>query len=359
VRGSTIASATLLACSCVYGQVWQVDLAKWGYALPSHGGLETSHQKRDLDFDQDNHVLAAFVTAVPDKLATRNSSALTLHLLNFTPDGRLVSDTQYPTASRYNNQILSGVNGGVLVRTDDVLELVSADGKVLARREVPEDSRFYGSPDRTRLGYDQGFPSNSLVLLNTEDLSVVGECDYRPGVSSISVHNILTLLSGSGYQFEARDCSGAKSFVYSARLTGRHGGLMPPVNGTLLNDTAAVLSADSSPIIEVIDRGVPVWTEILDEHHERSSRPAMADKHGNRFALLVNTFVGGSKFFDISSRLKSQRVVVYDTKSGKRLIEVLVPRLPKYLLEFAISQDGTMLAIKCDGDLKVISIDQH
>ena len=79
---------------------------------------------------------------------------------------------------------------------------------------------------------------------------------------------------------------------------------------------------------------------------------------GDRFAILVQTYQGGNRLLDISSRLKSQRVVVYDANDGKRLVEVPVPKLAKFFLDFALSPDGKLLAIKCDGELQVVTVDR-
>jgi hypothetical protein len=74
--------------------------------------------------------------------------------------------------------------------------------------------------------------------------------------------------------------------------------------------------------------------------------------------------VGGSKILDISSHLQSAKIVVYKASDGAQLAEVPIelrenPGLTMLLLEFALSPDGSQLAVLSGGFLQLTPIAAH
>jgi len=343
-----VAIVALFACTGLQA-AWRVDLAEWGYKPPPPRAVREAGAVRFLDFDSHNQVLAGFVVRAEDPLATSTDPGLILHVVAFDPDGKFLSDRQFPATSRYQNQIFATSSGNLLLATDQVLRLISPDGKVLAQRDLPRDWwRLWAAPDRTRFWF------KNLVVLDAKDLTTVAECSYPDHrVDSISAHNTFLALYKSNsfsHPTEVRAFCGSTQFTYVASQG-------EPSDGTLLDDDRVVL-AYGDPMVELIDRGVRLWRDSLDKRHERIGDHISVDTHGDRFAVLVDTYQGGIRFLDISSTLKSKRVIVYNAKDGKHLVEVPIPKLPKFFLDFALSPDGKLLAIKCDGELQVVAVDR-
>jgi hypothetical protein len=132
-------------------------------------------------------------------------------------------------------------------------------------------------------------------------------------------------------------------------------------NATLIDDNHFVLAGTGSSSIEFFDRGVRQWSDSFNRKHDQiqlQSRIAI-DDNGDRFAVLVQTYVGGSNFFDINGNLKTERIVVYSSASGKRLAEVPIEKLKSNVFNFQLSPDGKLLAILSDGELELDPIDAH
>lgn len=356
----TIAIIALISCASLRAG-WRVDLAEWGYQPPPPRRLpEAGGSVRFLDFDSANNVVTGFVSRTASQLTARNDPALILHVLTFDPEGKFVSDRPFPTTNQYDNYIFGALNGSLLLRTDAVLKLVSAEGSLLAQRVLPvaRDSRVYSSilaaPDRTRFAL-RSYLEPNLFLLDAKDLSKVVECSYPPkhDLRSISAHNSFIYLNNTSFyprQTEVRTLCGSLQYAYQTNQE-------EPFLGVLLDDDRVAL-AGIGPMVELIGRDGRRWRDSFDKRHEQVSAEVSADMRGDRFAILVQTYQGGNRLLDISSRLKSQRVVVYNAKDGKRLMEVPIPKLPKFFLDFTLSPDGKLLAIKCDGELQVVTADR-
>jgi hypothetical protein len=69
-----------------------------------------------------------------------------------------------------------------------------------------------------------------------------------------------------------------------------------------------------------------------------------ADERGDRFAFIVDTWRGGSRFFDISGKLVASRILVY-TETGQELVSVPVSSISHRDFDFSLSPDGLRLAI--------------
>ncbi len=82
---------------------------------------------------------------------------------------------------------------------------------------------------------------------------------------------------------------------------------------------------------------------------------ATSDERGDRFAFTVDTWRGGSRFFDISGKLVGRRIVVYDEK-GHELASVPVSTAYKLDFDFCLSPDGHRLAILDEGEVTVVDM---
>jgi hypothetical protein len=82
---------------------------------------------------------------------------------------------------------------------------------------------------------------------------------------------------------------------------------------------------------------------------------ATSDERGDRFASTVNTWRGGSSFFDISGKLVARRIVVYD-ESGRELASIPVSTAYHRDFNFSLSPDGHRLAILDEGVVTIVDM---
>jgi hypothetical protein len=134
----------------------------------------------------------------------------------------------------------------------------------------------------------------------------------------------------------------------------RSGQISPPSDGALL-----LLGTGG-----MYRRGVDLVSQDgqLRFHHEMPKHdivgglvwpPIRSDERGDRFAITVETWRGGSRALDISGKRVARRVVVY-TETGQQL--ATVPVNTNYHLrnfDFSMSPDGHRLAILDEGVVAV------
>jgi hypothetical protein len=82
-----------------------------------------------------------------------------------------------------------------------------------------------------------------------------------------------------------------------------------------------------------------------------------ADDRGDRFAFIVTTWRGGSRFFDISGKVVASRIMVY-SDTGQELASVAVPVGAAFHhdFDFSLSPDGLRLAILDTGIVTVLDL---
>jgi hypothetical protein len=359
----TVAFVALVGYVCLQGADWHADLRAWGYEpTVARFSVETlAGASRFLDFDLDDHVVTAFVTGPTDRLATRESPNLSVHVVTFDTEGRFISDRTLLAANRRMIELYVTANDDLLLRTDTRVRLISADGKLLVQSDFPFPSilDLFAAPDRTRFAmwaFGAGKP-RPLLILDAASLAELEECSYGEAAlpQGISAHNILVFIPTpklARYRLETRSSCESPRFSYETSPG-------EPTQGVFLDDDRLVLPGGKAGV-QLIDRGVRVWNDSFGRNEGAGVFSVRGDRRGNRFAILVGTYKGGSRLFDVSAKLTAQRVIVYNARNGKRLKEVPILKFRDFPVpEFALSPDGKLLAIKVDGDLQVVAIDEH
>jgi hypothetical protein len=82
---------------------------------------------------------------------------------------------------------------------------------------------------------------------------------------------------------------------------------------------------------------------------------ATSDERGDRFAFVVDTWRGGSRYLDTSGKLVARRIVVYD-EGGHELSSVPVSTNYQHDFDFSLSPDGHRLAILDEGVVTAFEI---
>ncbi len=347
------------------GQPIHVDLAHFGYSAPPvkrssfYWYPEWKTPPHLLSFVKEEMLIVGFVTREGASLATREKPAMRLHELVVNTRGDILDQRTFPTTDWYVNGIFAVVGQKVAIRTGTVFKLYSPETSIVAEREIPDlKTRIFVSPDHKRLVLDYKFP-DPIEVLDAETLTPERPCPYpeRVFLDSISNNSVsVRFPSPPGYptlaHVEVHQICGPKRFglEWDSNTGPQH------PHGSVLLDDEHFVFASGPPWIEFFDRTVMKWRDSFDRKHDGIYQHVAVDKTGDRFAILVQRYVGGSNFFDIDGRLKSSKIVVYRSSDGSRLAEIPVQRIGQYDFEFTLSPEGTTLAILSDGDLIITRI---
>jgi hypothetical protein len=134
---------------------------------------------------------------------------------------------------------------------------------------------------------------------------------------------------------------------------------------TLITDDRMIIYR---PNIVMVHDGTEEWRVPIDAKHDKiAALRASAD--GEVVAALVQRVSGGSRVLDTAPKLKAERLVVIDARSGRTIQEIPIP-LPASILnhamdtiprlderfEFTISSDGHMIATLSDGNVRLVRV---
>lgn|GEM_PF-3047343 len=355
---TNLAFCALALGSSLQPQSRTVNLRQWGYALPANfrhiSQEERAGSSRLLAFYENGSVVAGFVTREADTLATRDHPALTLHVITFSKGGSFLSELKFPTSMWNGNGIFVSSSGDLLVRTPDALTLYSEAGKILTKRPLDRRVSLRVFSNRQEAVLEQ---EHDIQVISLRTLATVKRCSYPYWFGWFSNHNVMFLLPRDPadlqrpFGLRVDEICGPTQFTYRWRLLPGAG------LATLLDDTRFITIGLRA--IEVVDRDAPQWRDSFGKY--RCPLEAQTDQEARTFAIVLAESVGGSRILDINSRLKSVKIVVYRTTDGKRLAEVPVEHLGKpafspYLFHFALSPDGSLLAVLSDGFLQITPI---
>jgi hypothetical protein len=370
LRISTCWLSMALSFAAASAQARHIDLGQWEYSPPQKspyigGPGEYGSNPHLLSFFSNGDLVIGFVTQKSERLATREHSSMTLHALTFSDGGEFRSERKFQATDWYDNDLFAGEGSDLLVRIGTDLNLYAPDGKILANRELQDrDAQVKALPNR------QAFVVESVrvhphqyifTVLDSHTLDLMSTC-YRSSrwmFQSISTHNMLVYSmvydTVSPNQIEVGRFCDPLQFKYEWRNEkGAHS-----YDATLVDDNHFVLAGVGSSSIEFFDRGVREWKDSFNRKHDQIVPQIAVDNNGDTFAVLVKTSVGGSNFFDINGHLKGERIIVYNSASGKRLAEVPIEKLSPDVFNFQLSPNGKLLAILSDGDLELYPIDTH
>lgn len=356
----------LSAFATAAAQTRHVDLRQWGYAPPLRTYANSVFREGPgdpqlLSFFTNGDLIVGFVTRENSGLTTREHSLMNLHAITFSEEGVFRSKREFSTTDWYGNELFTANKDELLVRMGTDLVLYSQDNKQLAKRELqnrnplvfslPNHNAFVTESTRGDLAHFQ----RVLELLDSQSLETINTCFCtKCWLLSASNHNML-IDNTDDYHPVFRTAviqfCGPLQFKYEWRIdTKEH------ANWATLTDDSHFLLAGGMAPIEFFDRGTRQWKDSFNQKHDEVDRKVAIDEKGDRFAVLVQTYVGNSDFWDLNGRLKSERIVVYNSASGKRLAEIPVEHLPSIIFNFKLSPDGKLLAILSDGDLQLNSI---
>jgi hypothetical protein len=108
--------------------------------------------------------------------------------------------------------------------------------------------------------------------------------------------------------------------------------------------------------IEVVTSGGQLKFRRYFAKHDIITENIRIDENGDRFALIVDTWRGGSRFLDISGKRVARRVVVYAT-TGQQLATVPLNPAEHQNFDFSISPNGHRLAILDEDTVTLVNLE--
>lgn len=368
-------------CSSVSAQFQTAKIVKFkleGYGWqplpqrqPGQHGEHPGTPSHLISIDHDNRVLVGFSARENYNLASREHPGLSFHILRFTPEGKLDLSVVLPTKDYFTNGLYLGANDQILARANDILQvslaaIKIADEDVAWRPLAPCPSDCY-------VGFS--FSRRTIILRTSEKPFNFDNLTYTVLDTSSSSPSVVETCSRMAFYAEkvtdkfaywpnyGRDDNRTVRFPFCdvnsfQELPWTDGGGFFPLN----DDAFLLLSSDKDRrgVVKLVGRDGQVRFRRTMSGKDDVPQYyvgfwATSDECGDRFAFTVDTWRGGSPFFDISGKLVARRIVVYDEK-GRELASVPVSTAYHRDFDFSLSPDGHRLAILDEGMVTVVDM---
>lgn len=374
-------SAVLLACKYDHAQsktlkVSTFNLESYGWQpLPTRKPGQRAEWPgtggKLVSIDHKGRVLVGFTARENLGLATRQLPGLSFHILRFTREGNVDLSLVLPTKDYFTTGLYLGSDDKIFARANDSLQVL------LERDETAKERMTWQSlvPCPRYCYVNQSFSRRTLILRTSEKPSDFSNLTYTILDASSSPPRIVQTCSRmANYAEKVTD-----RFAYWDGSEGRErftrrfafcdvghpeefswtwgGGFFP-----LSDDAFLLLGTDKDHlgVVELVgsDGQVKFRQKMPKNDFPQYSIGFLAtsDEGGDRFAFTVDTWRGGSRFFDFSGKLVARRVVVYD-EAGQQLASVPVSTTYHRDFDFSLSPDGHRLAILDKNVLTVLDLD--
>lgn len=330
-----------------------IDLRQWGYRAPSKPTFtrgEIYQRSHLITVYKNGDVVIGFVAREGDTLADRAKPELTLHILTFDRKGSFLFEVNFPTTIREGNGIYAVASGNLLVRTPEAVTLWSHERGVIATRPTPDPQTSVEiSPDRETILLRTA--GSTLQTLSARNLTALESCPYRDRwMGSMSDHNISI---GSPQQY-TEPHQHVRVDAICGPTQFEYGWSYPTGTAILLDDRRLII--DGHSIIELVEGGAIRWRDSFGKGEY--ALEVESDETGDILAIAVPKEVGGSLLLDINGHLKVMKIFIYRAADGKRTAELVVEHPPRFFPFnfFALSPDGSVLAVLSDGFLQIAEI---
>lgn len=323
--------------------------------VPGAGVLFSADGNNLIVYGVDQTVSGASITA------EHSLEHFSLHLLLLdSASGKLVSRKEEKTQAR--EAAIFTTSGGLMVKTGGRLELYSSD--LVQQRPFPflfeRDSGVKVSVSAT---------GNTIMLneviqdsvkqihshfdvLDAATLNVKYSWNQSPPL--YHRYSISDDVIAAADDFIAVTRFGASNWTQIARKTG----LCPSQNmPTLISDRELVYGCDR--LVVASTDGNVLMTEAIPKGDSPAGK-TVAARNGRFFAVALNTLEVRKHFLRESSMRKTAtHIAVYDLSLKRQVLSLNINPLPRNYCDFAISPDGSKLAILNDGNVSVYSVPQQ
>jgi hypothetical protein len=356
-----------------------VDLRDYGWQpLPKqqHGqhGEHPGTRSPSISIDHNGRVLVGFTTRENLSLATREHPGLSFHILRFTLAEKLDRSLALPANNYFTNGFYLGSKDHIFARANDVLQVLPEQGDEGETHRTDTNGRPLAScPIDCEISYS--FSRRTLILRTSARPFSFDNLTYTIlDTSSFPPRIVQTCSRMANYGEKITD-----KFVYWVGSEGRErfarrfpfcdvdhseefsstwgGGFFP-----LSDDAFLMLDSDkdSRGVVELVGPdGRVKFQHVMPKKNEVPQYYvgfwATSDERGDRFAFIVDTWHGGSHFFDISGKLVARRIVVYD-ESGLELASIPVSTTYHRDFDFCLSPNGHRLAMVDESMLTIVDL---
>jgi hypothetical protein len=339
-----------------------INLEGYGWLAPPHTSTrEWSGTTRQLmSTDHKGNILVGYTVREREGLATRGTPSLSFHILRFAPDGKLNGSFSLPTSRWFDNSLFLDSQDHILTRANDALQILiggdehqstNSDWKNVAGCAMR--CRIIQSTSRRAVLLQDGYGEHALTFIDTSQWPPrVGE--ICGSISPYFQHSITDKFAYSATQ-DSRDDALLNRWPFCdyksvARIPIATAGAVHALN----DERIAIVHHDGVEVISSDGNRKFLWKMVKNDV---PLNEVSASENGERFAVQIVTFRGGSALLDIGGRVVARRIAVYDSETGKQVSSVPVPKTYRYVFGFYLSPDGHQLAILQDGVLSIRNLE--
>jgi hypothetical protein len=346
--------------------IFEVNLHKFGY--------ERYHDKDVLwpiftDFTDSHSVAVAWITpdnrSAATKSGLRNPTPSHLHVLLLKAETGAKQGSLDLATPSFPVRFLGLRDGKFLTCTGNVLSLFSVDLSVIREKTDLPSGACAGyqwgwlgvSPSRESLVLANSHGENRrVILIHTSTLDAFGDWKGGPEISDLS-DNWLT-----GYCGESREVCvrGLDELWRPLRPSGLASARNWRAPARFVNDRVVVISTGNAMAVTDVDANVIFKVQLTKN---RLFGNVASSRTGERFAVMEDTLRGiQSAPLDMYPFASADQIVVYSIPDHRAIYSVKVegrsPWTPwkGHLNLFALSPEGTLLALICDDILRVYSL---
>lgn len=291
-----------------------------------------------------------------DLPSPENTFVLKVQLWNAITGPVAVSVT-LPT--RRGQSSAQGVTGGLLIRVGSTLRLYSAEMKQVHEIALPQDNAddkwtvIVSNSRRTVLLRHYDSTRNQFTLLDIATWQVRRKWDDRlawpPIQLPYSASDEALARADSNQQNILRSDFGSAGWRALSPSPARPGCVKSPVWA----DSVSLVNAGCE--FFVISTTGTVMMRIASPKHWSFDGKVALSQNSRYVAVKQDTGRGGG-FWDKDVRWTATRIVVFDLSVKKPILSLNVAPLPRDNYDFALSPDGSKLAVLNDGTLSVYSV---
>jgi hypothetical protein len=288
-----------------------------------------------------------------DSLAGSSAFVLTMQVLSATSGATTLSVT-WPT--RRSESSVQAVAGGLLIRNGSVLRFY--DSKLKQASEIPLEENatnkwvvIVSSSRQNIVLRHYSTTLNQFVLIDGSTWKIKKRWDEQPAWRPIQMPY------SASDEALARADSNQQSILYSYFGSAKWYPVKPSRMGCFtfpvwINRTSLVNAGCELSLISI---GGDVLMRVRPPKHWSFNGKVAASQNGRYIAAQQDTGKGGG-FWDTDARWTATRIVVYDLSVKTASFCVDVVPLPRDTYDFALSPDGSKLAVLSDGILTVYRV---
>jgi hypothetical protein len=274
-------------------------------------------------------------------------------VLGIAPDsGKIVRSLGFPMRSRFRVGINVNTSDKLLVSSNNQIRLIDEDGSAKSSFPLAVRDRYNGaswtvssSPSGKTITTSPDWGID-FTFLSGEDLKIIATCAGKAREDHPISFNDTTEVATGGpdeQQFYSGPLCGKTQLSY--HVSGISGVPILLADDRMLELGNSMLRLRSAS-------GDILWKDDLPNHRSLilDYNTEAAALTNNRLAVMVAEWSGGISELDVSGKLKSRTIQIYDVGTG-RLIASLP--LKNSEPEFALNQDGTEVALLYQDSLEI------